>query len=74
VPEDRYPPTEYVTIAYRTATGTRLWARHYQNDAAAKDSATSVAVSPAGTVFITGSSSSANATRDLDYATIAYRG
>jgi WD40 repeat protein len=74
VPNDRYPPTEYVTIAYRTATGARLWARHYQNDAAAKDSATSVAVSPAGTVFVTGSSSSANATRDLDYATIAYRG
>jgi hypothetical protein len=72
VPNDRYPPTEYVTIAYRTTTGARLWARHYQNVAFGQDGAASVAVSPAGTVFVTGSSVSANG--DRDYATIAYRG
>jgi hypothetical protein len=71
-PEDRTAPTEYVTIAYRTATGARLWARHYQNVAFGQDGAASVAVSPAGTVFVTGSSVSANG--DRDYATIAYRG
>ena len=70
--EDRTAPTEYVTIAYRTATGARLWARHYHNVAFGQDGAASVAVSPAGTVFVTGSSVSANG--DRDYATIAYRG
>ena len=70
--ENRTAPTEYVTIAYRTATGARLWARHYHNVAFGQDGAASVAVSPAGTVFVTGSSVSANG--DRDYATIAYRG
>jgi WD40 repeat protein len=71
-PEDRTAPSEYVTIAYRTATGARLWARHYQNDPAGQDGAVAVAVSPAGLVFVTGTSARANAERD--YATIAYSG
>jgi hypothetical protein len=68
--ENRTAPTEYVTIAYRTATGARLWARHYHN--VGQDSAVAVAVSPAGTVFVTGSST--NAHGDFEYATIAYSG
>ena len=63
---------DYATVAYRTATGARLWARHYHNVAFGQDGAASVAVSPAGTVFVAGSSVSANG--DRDYATIAYRG
>ena len=56
-PQDRTAPGEYVTIAYRAATG-----------------AVSVAVSPAGLVFVTGTSQRDNFNGDGDYATIAYRG
>jgi len=70
--ENQAAPTEYVTIAYRTATGARLWARHYHNGPAGQDGAASVAVSPVGIVFVTGTSTSADGNHD--YATIAYRG
>jgi hypothetical protein len=68
--ENRDRPSEYVTIAYRAATGTRLWARHYRNNSTDQAGAVAVAVSPAGAVFVTGSST--NAHGDFDYATIAY--
>jgi WD40 repeat protein len=71
-PQNRTAPTEYVTIAYGAATGARLWARHYQNGSADEAGAVSVAVSPAGLVFVTGTSQRHNG--DNDYATIAYRG
>lgn len=71
-PGNRTAPTEYVTIAYRAATGARQWARHYQNGRADQAGAVSVAVSPAGLVFVTGTSQRDNG--DGDYATIAYRG
>jgi hypothetical protein len=60
------------TVAYRAATGARQWARHYQNGRAGQAGAVSVAVSPAGLVFVTGTSQRDNG--DGDYATIAYRG
>ena len=67
------PATEYVTIAYGAATGARLWARHYQNGSADEAQAVAVAVSPAGLVFVTGTSQQ-DIESDNDYATIAYRG
>jgi DNA-binding beta-propeller fold protein YncE len=71
-PQNRTAPTEYVTIAYRAATGARRWARHYQNGRADQAGAVSVAVSPGGLVFVTGTSQRDNG--DGDYATIAYSG
>ena len=73
-PQDRTAPSEYVTIAYRAATGARLWARHYQNGSADQAGAAAVAVSPAGLVFVTGTSQQDNFFGDRDYATIAYSG
>ena len=72
--ENRTAPTEYVTIAYRTATGARLWARHYHN----------VAFWP-GRRCLGGRQPGRHGVRhrierlrlgngDRDYATIAYRG
>jgi hypothetical protein len=71
-PDDRTSPTEYVTIAYGAATGARLWARHYQNFSFDQAGAVSVAVSPAGLVFVTGTSQRNSFDGDGDYATIAY--
>ena len=73
-PQNRTAPTEYVTIAYRAATGARLWARHYQNGRADQARAASVAVSPAGQVFVTGTSQRDNFEGNGDYTTIAYSG
>jgi len=67
------PATEYVTLAYGAATGARLWARHYQNGSADEARAVAVAVSPAGLVFVTGTSQQ-DIESNSDYATIAYRG
>ena len=50
------------TVAYYAATGNQLWA--------SPDSAASLAVSGAGTVFVTGTNQ--NATTGNDYTTIAY--
>jgi hypothetical protein len=65
---------DWATVAYRAATGARLWARHYQNGSADQAGAVSVAVSPAGLVFVTGTSQQDNGDGDRDYATIAYSG
>ena len=63
----------YGTIAYRAATGKRLWTARYDGPAQQDDEATSVAVSPTGgTVFVTGYSTGIGT--ETDYATLAYKG
>ncbi len=63
--------TDYATVAYRAATGARLWAARYNG--AGKygyDSPNAIAVSRGGTrVFVTGRSQAA---KSSDYATVAY--
>ena len=64
--------TDYTTVAYRAATGTKAWAARYNGPAGGDDTATSVAVSPRGNiVFVTGFSQGTASSRD--YATVAYR-
>jgi hypothetical protein len=62
--------TAYVTIAYGTATGARLWAARYSGPANAYDEARQVAVSHNGReVAVAGSSEGASG---VSYATVAY--
>jgi DNA-binding beta-propeller fold protein YncE len=65
--------TSYATVAYRTATGARVWARRYSGPGGRPDSAASIAVGPGGRkVYVTGYSDR-GAARGRDYATVAYR-
>jgi outer membrane protein assembly factor BamB len=59
---------DYATVAYNAATGAQVWVQRYGSSAGSTDTAYSMAVSPTGTVFVTGSVSS------NDYATVAYHG
>jgi outer membrane protein assembly factor BamB len=61
---------DYATVAYRAATGARLWVQRYNGPANYIDEALSIAVS-ADRVFVTGYSAGASG---FDYATVAYRG
>ncbi len=63
--------SDYVTIAYDTATGARLWLARYNGPANGNDDASQVAVSKDGReIAVTGSSQ--GAASGLDYATVAY--
>jgi PQQ-like domain len=65
--------SDYATVAYSAATGTRLWVTRYNGPARLDDEASSVAVTRTGSrVFVTGFSD--GTTTSADYATIAYRG
>jgi glucose dehydrogenase len=60
---------DYATVAYKAATGARLWASRLNGG---QTSQPSLAVSPDGTkVFVTGTS--AGATSGWDYAAIRYK-
>lgn len=62
---------DYATVAYAAASGTTLWVRRYDAESY-PDIATTLAVSPDGSmVFVTGYSQTPS-TR-YDYATVAYR-
>jgi hypothetical protein len=60
----------YGTVAYSARTGTRLWARFY-GARRSTEIARSVAVSPRGTVLVTGFSRD-DRNLNTDYATVAY--
>ena len=62
----------FATVAYKAATGARLWIRRYRGPGHSFDIAASMAVSPGGLrVFVTGSSATSEQGTG-NYATIAY--
>ncbi len=62
---------DYVTIAYATTTGDKLWKASYDGPAHGADDGVGVVASPDGSaVFVTGTS--AGDTTGSDYATVAY--
>src|SRR6185437_11607868 len=64
-------PGDFATVAYDAATGAQLGVTRYNGPGNGADYAPSAAVSTAGsTVFVTGTS--AGATSDFDFATVAY--
>jgi outer membrane protein assembly factor BamB len=63
--------SDYITIAYDAAMGTKTWMRDYNGPGNSIDFANSIAVSPDNTkVFVTGGSVGSGTSSD--YATIAY--
>lgn len=58
---------DYATVAYSAGTGAQMWVGRYNSSGDGTDDAKSLAVSPIGTVFVTGESGG-------QYATVAYRG
>jgi hypothetical protein len=64
--------TDFATIAYRTATGARLWVSRYNGPASGVDGGSAMVVSSAGgAVYVTGRST--GTTSNADFTTIAYR-
>jgi hypothetical protein len=64
---------DVTTVAYRAATGARLWLKRYGGPRSGFDGARALAVSPGGgRVFVTGTSAGPGSSQD--FATIAYRG
>jgi hypothetical protein len=62
---------DYATVAYRAATGHRVWTARYDGPANGDDAAIDLVVSPNGhTVYVTGTST--GGTTGLDFATVAY--
>jgi PQQ-like domain len=71
-----YYPEGYTTLAYRAATGARLWTRRYSSSGNHLDAGQAIAVSPGGgRVFVTGTSYTPTlaGAASSDYVTIAYR-
>jgi outer membrane protein assembly factor BamB len=62
--------SDYATIAYDASNGIELWTKRYNGPGNHYDGATSVAVSQAGTVFVSGGSTGSTSGRD--FATVAY--
>jgi sugar lactone lactonase YvrE len=63
---------DYATVAYRTATGARLWVSRFTGPGNASDEANALAVNPTGkAVYVTGFS--AVSLTSGDFATVAYR-
>jgi DNA-binding beta-propeller fold protein YncE len=63
---------DYATVAYRIATGARLWVSRFTGLVNGFDQANALAVNPnGGAVYVTGSSDASLGT--ADFATVAYR-
>lgn len=63
---------DYATVACNTGTGAQLWVMRSSGPGDGIDFARAIAISRAGTIYITGESQ--GTTTRLDYATIAYQG
>ena len=63
---------DYATVAYRIATGARLWVSRFTGSGSFSDQANALAVNPSGTaVYVTGFSQVSLSSGD--FATVAYR-
>ena len=61
---------DYATVAYNAMSGASLWVKRHNGSGNGDDEAAAVAVSPAGTVFVTGYIGTVRSVSD--YCTIAY--
>jgi hypothetical protein len=63
----------FATVAYDAATGQALWTARKQWDGTTFNAPEAIAASPDGAhVYVTGQTSSATSTKDLDFGTVAY--
>lgn len=62
---------DFATIKY-DAAGNEVWVKRFNNSFNSMDLATGMAVSPAGNVYVTGTTTTANNDADSNYATIKY--